>query len=201
MSTLQEHLEDAYDVDVEQELTNIAIACGGGEIADRFVIDDESKAQWALRKLRRLEQESKADTDAAHAEIDRIQQWLAEKVDARARQASFFLGLLREYHEAELAADPSKKTIKLPAGTLKSLAGRPKWTVDAEAFLKWFDSDPQVQQERPELVRIKREPALSEIKAALVPKDDRAIYDGTGEIVPGVTVEPGQRSFSVEVAE
>jgi hypothetical protein len=201
MSTLQEHLEDAYDVDIDEQ-----IELHEGEVMEealrqRFVIDDEDKATWALRKLARLKGEEAADAEQVRVEFDRITTWQDERETQRERQVAFFAGLLREYHEGELAKDPSKKSIKLPAGTLKSRAGSPKWTIDPDPFLEWFDNDEKIREDCPELVRVKREPALSAIKETFEPKDDRVVYTVTGEFVPGVTVEPGERTFKVEVAQ
>lgn len=201
-STLQEHLEDAYEVDVEEQITNIAVAQSGGEIAgNRFVVDDEDKATWALRKIASIEKVWGDYAEAREREIERIEKWFEEVTVPLERHREFFAALLRGFHEQQLAADPSKKTIKLPAGTLKSIAGQIRWTIDEEPFLKWFDEDPDIAVNMPELVKVTRSPSKSAIKAAFEPRDDRAVDPVTGEVVPGVTVEPGQRSFKVEVAE
>jgi hypothetical protein len=203
MSTLQEHLEETYDVDVEEQLELQMLSDNHPERREiqRFIIDDEDKASWALRKLAKIKAEADAASVQLAVEQARLADWFAQVTGPLDRQRGFFLGLLREFHEQQLASDPSKKTIKLPAGILKSIAGQNKWTIDEDEFLGWFDADLDVQAAMPELVRTKREPALKEIKSRFEPRDDRAVDPSTGEVVPGVTVAPGQRSFSVEVAE
>lgn len=203
MSTLHEHLENAYEIDIDQELELRMLPDDHPELQEtqRFIVNDEDKATWALRKLARIEAEDAAVNAQYDRETARLNDWFMSAREPLQRQREFFLGLLREYHQQCLAEDPSKKTIKLPAGTLKSKAGQNRWTVDADAFLEWFDNDAEIQKEHPDLVRVKRDAALSAIKQILEPKDDRAVYPNTGEIVPGVSVEPGQRTFTVEVAE
>lgn len=189
--SLQERLEETYDVDVDIQL---AIAEGTyvqpnvpSLHQDRFTVDDDDKATWALRKLARIRLEMAANQEQAEREIERIRAWLDEVNGSLERHAEFFDSHLRYYHRTILNSDPSRKTVKLPAGTLKARK-RPDTIeiVEPEAFIEW------ARVARPEFIRTKFEINKSVVREAVL-KD--------GEVIEGVEAEPGDISFSVEVAE
>lgn len=214
MATLQEHLEQSYDVDVEQQIA-LRIIEGSEPLdpmpaaAQRFIVDDEAKAEWALRKLARAEAEMARDRALATEEIAKISSWLEERSAVILRRIEFFSSLLVEFHTNEIAADPNRKTISLPSGTLRARKAADRWVIEApEVFITW------AKDNLPEAVRVKESPALAEIKSQLaVSKVACTTEDGqpgfyasvpdTGEIVPGVTVVPvpGGLTYSVQAGD
>jgi hypothetical protein len=67
---------------------------------------------------------------------------------------------------------------------------------DAEGFVTW------AQQHRPELLSVKISPDMKALKDAVTPEDTPtmgrvAVTEG-GEVIPGVTFEPGNVSFTFE---
>lgn len=175
MSALRDHLADVLDVpetDDERE---------------RFRIDGPNTAEWALRKLARIEHQLAEDELVAQDEQERIDAWLRERSSAAERDASYFRSILTEWHREVLAEDPKKKTITLPAGVLKARK-RPD-TVDVVDFdaLKDFAEG----NGRLELLRVKVEPDKPAIKKAVIE---------AGEAVPGVVPVAGDVAFTVEVA-
>lgn len=192
MSSLQEHLEATFDVDVEQEIglreAHVSLEDEPARVrieAQRFVIDDEQKATWALRKLVRVRAELQEKTNDAQAEIARINEWMDREAERLERQESFFLSLLEEFHRTRLAQDPKAKTISLPAGSLKARKAPDNVDFDAEAFVEW------AQVTRPEFIRMKLEVDRAKVKEAVL-KD--------GEILPGVEKVEGDLRFSVETS-
>lgn len=186
---LQDHLAEAYDVDVEEQIA-IAVAAENGETfhplaapqADRFIIDDEDKANWALRKLAKITAARDDVKAQARVEFDRIATWLDEQLTRADREAEFFEELLEQFHRNQLTADPRRKTINLPAGTLRARKKPPNVEIeDVDAFLEW------AREERPEFVRTKYEVARTAVK-------DAACKDG--EVLPHVAVEPEGVSYT-----
>jgi phage host-nuclease inhibitor protein Gam len=208
-TSLQEHLEGSFDVDVEQEIELAGHPQGHPELqqTQRFIVDDETKAEWALRKLARAEAELERDRAIALAEIEKVSAWLDARRNVTQRQIDFFRSLLREFHTNELASDPKRKTISLPSGTLRARKAAEKWVVDNEvAFIDW------AKVNLPEAVRTREEAAKTEIKkllqiseVAITTEDGQPAFyaslPDTGEIVPGVTVVPvhGGVTFNVDV--
>lgn len=182
MSALEEHLEQTYDVDVEEQLAREADDTDPAQ-PQRFVVDDEDKANWAMRKLARLRRRQAANVETANKERARIDEWVTSENDTLERQAQFFEALLIEFHLGELGRDPKRKTIKLPTGIIESRARQAQVDVDIEAFIEW------ARKERPEFIRTKFEVEKAAVKEAAV-KD--------GEVLPHVTVTPLDRSFTVK---
>jgi phage host-nuclease inhibitor protein Gam len=193
---LHDHLTSVHEVDVEQEIKNREIAQQqpGLVIADRFIVDDDDKANWALRKLAKTRAAIEEIDEAAVREQERISQWRVTETTKLIRQAQFFEGLLGEFHRLRLSVDPKAKTVNLPAGKLKSRAGSDVWEFDTEKFIEWAAT-----QER--FIRTKVEIDRAGAKKALKPKGGKVIDPETGEVVPGVDVIPGERKFTVEVSE
>jgi hypothetical protein len=80
--------------------------------------------------------------------------------------------------------DPSdgRKTVSVPAGKVSTRSGSDRWTIDSDTFLAW------ARINAPNVIRVREEAALSEVKATFAAMDDgRAVTDG-GEVVPGVHV-------------
>lgn len=115
----------------------------------RFVIDDDGKAEWALRKLAQIRA-----TKAEHAErrdewVARITAWFDKATAKLDEGEAWFTGLLTEYVTATREASGGKtKTITLPSGTLGTKIVNPAVQIDdKETVLAW------AQENAPEFVK------------------------------------------------
>ena len=157
-----------------------------------FVVDDDSKADWAMRKLasiRRKQSENKAIFDR---ELQRVSEWLEKVNTALERDAEWFEANLRPY--ALLQRSEGRKSVVLPHGTIKTTAGRPKFEIEDEAkFLAWAETN------QPDLVRVKKEVDKKALNA-LNQSEDKVIST-QGEIVPAIKVLPAETSVSFVIAE
>lgn len=167
---------------------------------DRFVVTDDSAADWCCRKIEAARRRMAQREAFVGSEIERLTQWQKEQ-DARDQATiDYMTGLLRQYFEKlrEAGVLGKSKSYKLPHGTLQARASGPRWArQDPEALLAWA---------RPlGLVRVKEEPAWSEIAKRLVAGErpgDPAVDAETGEIVPGVVLEtPAGETFTVKTEE
>lgn len=151
---------------------------------ERFTINDDSAAAWAMRRLRALRQRQATNTGLAEAETSRIAAWLESvnrPLDDRAR---YFEDILTDYAQRCRAVE-DRKTISLPAGKITTRLGSPKWNVDPETFVPW------ALEHAPDLVRVTTAPALAVIKDTLgesVKQHGKPVTDD-GEVVPGVDVD------------
>ena len=157
-----------------------------------FVVDDDSKADWAMRKLasiRRKQSDNKAIFDR---EIKRVAEWLEKVNTDLERDAEWFEANLRPYALTERSKD--RKSIVLPHGTIKTISGRVKFDIEDETkFIEWAETN------APELVRIKKEIDKKAL-GALNQSEDKVIST-QGEIVPSVKVVPAEVSVSFLIAE
>ena len=167
---------------------------------------DADRADEQLRRLAKVRAEMAQIGDHARAQIERINEWHARRVEVLAGRERWLAEGLEMWHRAVLADDPSRKTISLPCGTLKSRVQQPVWEFDDEAFIAWALD----QNRHPELVRIPEpKPAVDKAaakKALHLPpltagESCVPIDEDTGEMVPGVTVTVRPPSFTVVTEE
>src|SRR5690606_29158508 len=163
---------------------------------DGFKIDNDDKAEWAVRKIRQAQLAIEKRRQFVQAEIERLQAW-QQMMDER-DQATIdrMTGLLQPYFEALRPALGRRKSYSLPSGTLQVRTAQVSYARDEEQLL------PYARQIG--LVKVKETPDWAEIKKRLQPAGETpgapVVDTETGEIVPGVTVqEPEREVFSVKV--
>ena len=167
---------------------------------DSFIVDTDSRADWALRKLaeaRRRLQERQAFVEG---ETARLLDWQA-KLDAEDVRTIYYMEqLLAKYFE-RLQGEGRlgrKKSYQLPHGQLTIRQVPVEWEVDEAKLLAWA--------EPLGLVRVTKSPAWQAIKARLTPAAPQlgaaAIDLTTGELVPGVRLKaPAAALFQARTAE
>jgi phage host-nuclease inhibitor protein Gam len=159
---------------------------------EAFVIDDDSKADWAMRKLasiRRKQADNKAIFDR---EVQRVAEWLEKVNTALEKDAEWFEANLKPYALTERSN--GRKSVVLPHGTIKTTAGRPKIEIENEVeFLAW------AEKSEPELIRIKKEIDKKVLNTLLTDSGD--VISTQGEIVPSVRVTPAETSVSFVIAD
>jgi phage host-nuclease inhibitor protein Gam len=184
----------------------------------RFSIDGPRLAGWALRRLARAEGEAARIRSEAADRIALVKQWETQALAGPTRDATFFEGLLTDWHRRQLepalaealdrytAAHPDAspdealaavwkkvdaKTVKLPDGTI-SARKTPEGVevVDADAVVAWA-----VAEGHADLVR--QTPALAELKR--LPRSNGVVVSPDGDPVPGVVPKPGRIDYSAKV--
>lgn len=168
----------------------------GVEEQEGFVIDTEQKANWALRKIKQLQDKMDANADLAAEEIAKVEAWEKEVNEGLHQSILFFTGLLEQYHRGVYAKDPEAKTIKLPHGQLKMRAQQPEFRRDNDKLLAWLESKGTIGKA---YIKIAKSPHWGELKERLRIAGDRMVDPETGEVVPGVEVVEREPKFSVEV--
>jgi phage host-nuclease inhibitor protein Gam len=163
------------------------------ELKESFRIIDDAGAVWAMRKLAVQNEQLQINQQIAETEKARIDQWL-EKVNTKPQQsADYFTAILTDYARNQ-RAESGRKSIQLPHGVVKSRITNSKIKVeDVELFIKWAETN-----NLGDLVRIKKEPAVSDFKTVFEISGDKAVHVATGEIVEGVVIAPESINFSVE---
>lgn len=173
MSQLEEHL-------IETDPDELAPAVP-------FVILDEGQAIRSLRVLAKNRREIAHNEQLARDEIERIAAWVDEVNAPLLADVARQEGYLTEWHQAQLTLDPTKKTIKLPTGTLSARKGQDKVDVDEPLFIAWAET-----AERDDFLRTKVSIDVNAVKEAVY-KD--------GEILPHVTKVEGSIGYSVKTTE
>ena len=157
-----------------------------------FKVDDDSKADWAMRKLASIRRKQSDNKLIFDREVLRVAEWLDKVNTDLERDAEWFESNLRPYALTERFKD--RKSIVLPHGTIKTVAGRVKFDIEDESkFIQWAEVN------APDLVRIKKEIDKKAL-GALNQSEDKVIST-QGEIVPAVKVVPAEISVSFQIAE
>jgi phage host-nuclease inhibitor protein Gam len=175
--TLQEFLDD-------QEQVN----------SEAFVIDTEEKANWALRKIRSLQEKKKDNVALAEAEISKIDAWLESVNEKVERDTEYFQSMLAAYAQKRRNEDPKFKSLKLPQGKIAFRKQQPKWEYDDAKLIQSLKSSGLE-----DLIRIKEEPDKTAIKKRLVISGEFAVNPESGELIDGITVLHREDDFKVEV--
>jgi hypothetical protein len=166
MSELSEHLaQDPPDFEVET-----------------FIVDNDQKAEWALRKLKAAIERLDDINAQAVEEIAKVENWRALVSTSHKRDVTFFENLLKHYMLSLREADPEKKSLVLPDGEVTSRSIPEKAEVsDKELFFKYCH-----ENGRELWIRTKEEPDLTSLKDGVSFSGDAVVDDLTGESIPGL---------------
>lgn len=152
---------------------------------DRFVVDNDRKGTWALRKLGEARARLGEIDVLYEEELARLDAWRERAKAEPKRSATYFEGLLQNYLRILRADDPDGKkrsSWSLPGGTIQARRSASMTVTDPVALLAW------AQANHPDLI-------VAEVPAGvakkLLAKDgaDLTVFTADGEKVPGVAVE------------
>ena len=165
---------------------------------EQFRIKDDAEAIWAMRKAKHFLDQIHANGKLADVERIRIDEW-EERVNTRlGAEFDYFQAILIRYGREQRDAE-GRKSIDTPFGVVKSRQGQPKWEVDSDEFIAW------ARENSPDLVRVKEEPALAEMKKRFEISETATLgvvaVSEDGQIVPGIRVTPVGISYTVEVSK
>lgn len=156
--------------------------------ADRFVIDDDSKADWAVKKIREAEAEIESWKDYYRRALEKIAKRQQSRID-------YLKGMLAGYfdtvphHETKTQA-----SYQLPSGKLVLKQGGPQFKTDDATLVPWLKENGLNEFVKTE---IKEKAAWGELKKTVTVVGSQVVTDD-GEIVPGVTVEEQAPTFEVK---
>ena len=164
-----------------------------------WTIGSLGEAEWAMSKLAAARMEidtAEAQAKEWHQRIDNAK----AKNTARARRTAEFMGDRLGRFMLEVRRDTDRKSLALPSGQLKTRENPSKVVIDDEAaYLGWVQreglTDELLNPPKPSITALAR-------AALIVEMDDgtfRAAY--AGEQIPGVTVQPGAVSCTVNPAD
>ena len=178
-----------------------------------FVIDDDDKANWALKKIGAIRAERARIIDACDREIARYQHKKDLISASAASDENYFAGLLMNYMAALDSAGAVKRTraggasYRLPDGKLRLTPAKQVFEkTDADKIVKSLN-----EADASGYIRVKFEPDWAKLKTALTYDAENAavmlecVDAETGEIIKarinGVAWMNKAQEFKVEVDE
>lgn len=156
-------------------------------IVEGFKVDNDQKADWAIRKLSKIRKQQAINKAIFDKEVIRVTEWLS-KVNANLDgDALYFEAVLTPYALQERFN--GRKSLVLPHGTVKTTAGRPKIEFESEeGFIEW------AKVNDPALLRVKTEIDKKTLNELIT--DDNQVISTQGEIIPSVKVHPAETKVS-----
>lgn len=166
-------------------------------------------AGWHLRHIAALRHERRIVDDVYRAEFERINNIYHDRLKVLNDRIAWHTQPLVQLHARLLAANPKRKTIVLPHGTLKSTTPSDKAAprieiVDEEAAIAWA-----TEADKELLTRTKVTVAIGNLKkrlaigSALI--DDLDTYTAfdtvSGEIVPGVVAFKPVTTYTIDAVD
>lgn len=160
---------------------------------ERFVIDNDKKADWAIEKIK----DERAEFERLRyialdriAELNRRVKELQERTDRRTGNLE---ALLVEYFQT---VKPTKVTktqsqYELLSGKLVMKKQQPLYERDETALLSW------AEQTAPEYVRVEKKVSWADLKKKADVSGEDVLYEG--EVIPGITAKARPDVFEVVV--
>lgn len=166
------------------------------EEAKSFRIDDDIKADWALKKIAADRKECERVKAIALKEIEVLEEKIKHLEETTERKTTFLKGCLAQYFETvPHKATKTQETYKLLSGSLVFKLPSQKMVKDDEKLLEYFK-----QNNMNEYIKTKETPAWAEFKKNLSIVDDKVIDTSTGEVVEVVKVEETEGLFDVKTS-
>ena len=175
--------EAVYNETVEDDIAaEIAEESG----SDRFVIDDDSKADWAVRKIAEAEAE-KARWKTYYAEAySKIEQGQDNRIE-------YLKHMLMVYFDTvPHKTTKTQQSYGLPSGKLVLKRQAPTHDVDDNVLIPWL------RENMPEAIKVKESSSWSDMLKGGAAINGGALVTADGEIIPGVTITERDAKFTIE---
>ena len=171
-----------------------------GEKNNGFIVDDDSKATWCMRKIKHMKENKRENKELAEEqiaeirkEIAEVESWLEDENGKLDDNIGFMENKLEHYARQLREDDPDLKTHKLPFGSIKFRSQRPKWNYDDEKLLEFSEINLS------EVVKVEKKVDKRELKKRLDVAGDRAVVKETGQIVEGIEIIDRPEKLKIDV--
>lgn len=162
----------------------------------RFVIDSDELAEWALKKIKEAQDEHDrlvALVEQERAALDAKE----EKFDkALERDTAFLKFALSDYmRTVKCKATKTQESYQLLSGKLIRKKAGVDYKVNDEALVGWLR-----ENKRDDLVNVTVKPRWGDIKKMLIadPASGAVVISETGEVIDGVTAVEKPETFSIK---
>ena len=155
-----------------------------------FVVDNDSKAEWAAKKIREARQDTQKWTEYYERQLSAIRR-------ANEDTEAYFAALLADYFETvPHKATKTQESYSLPSCKLVLKAQQPEFNRDEAVLCDYLD-----KKGRDDLVKITRRADWAALKKTLKVMEDGTCVDADGEVVEGVQAFSRQPEFKIEMKE
>lgn len=161
-----------------------------------FEIDSDTKAEWAIRKIKEAQEEHDRILALIDAEEDRLKERrekIAKKLD---NDTAYLKLLLFSYMDmVKCKETKTQKSYQLLSGKLVYKYGGIDYQRDEEKLLDW------TRLNKPEYVKIKSSVDWAGLKKELTVTDKGEVIDGSGEILDFIQIERKPNKLEVKFTD
>lgn len=160
-----------------------------------FLIDDDHKADWALRKIAEERKEADRIKAIAEQQIEELQMKIKHAEEVAERKTVFLKGCLAEYFQkVPHKATKTQESYKLLSGSLVFKLPKQNMVKDDEKLIEYFRSNGME-----EFIKTKESPEWGEFKKQLQIIDRNVVDTATGDVIDAVKVEESAGIFDVKI--
>lgn len=179
-------VQSEYDAWLEDESINEAHS-------KDFVIDNDTKAEWAIRKIR----EAQNEHDRIHALIDAEAKRLLERIEKNNKKldadTSYLKYLLNNYmNTVKCKETKTQRSYQLLSGKLVRKKGTIDFIRDENKLLEW------TQANKPDLVKTEYSVDWSTLKKTLTVTPKGEVITDEGELLDCITTEVKPDKFEIK---
>lgn len=160
-----------------------------------FIIDDDNKADWAIRKIR----EEKEELDRLDFIANSLIEETRLKIDSQKKlfenKTNFLKTKLYEYFKkVETKKSKTQEKYKLLSGTLVKKIGGQKLEPNKEELTRWLK-----ENKYNDFIKIKEDIDWLELKKEVTISNNKVVIKETGEIIEGINIVEKQDTFEVKI--
>lgn len=191
-----EFVDFLEDYLLQEEAKELEIMITGDEEEDAPMINSMQKANYFLKLVKNIDQDI-LDIDALCAEeikktTERINNYKIAQIEPLLKQRDYFVRLLKNFTEHELA-NSTKKSIKLPSGTLAMTKQQPLWEYEDDSIIKFL-----IANNGNNYVSTKIEEKIDKVAFKKAVKIENGIPKFNGIEIPGLSVTERENKFTVK---
>jgi|SRR5690625_338928 len=164
------------------------------EEKERFKIENDEQAEWALRKIIESENEEERVNQFAETQIRQIENWRAKQLEKTFNDKEYFNGLLSEYLHSKRQEDKDFKSITLPSGNVGFRKKPAKWIYKDEVVLKTLEGE-----NLNDFIKVEKKLDKRAIKKAFEVVDGKVINAETGQVIEGIEIQEQGESLNVRL--
>lgn len=166
------------------------------EEKEPFRIQDMSQLDWAFKTLSEITAEDNEIKQRADVQRSQIDKWEQVERGKLTNDMEYFQGIIRVYHQEQLALNPKAKTLSTPFGVSK--------TRTSEEAPEQADKDTILQHVLDNGLEdlIKYDYKWSDLKKSLKIAEvngRKVAVDENGAIVEGITIKPESTNYTVDI--
>jgi hypothetical protein len=158
-----------------------------------FIIDDDKKAEWALRKIAEERAETQRYINVCKSMILEYEEKIREAEEKNKRKLSYLESKLQQYFESVAhKTTKTQETYKLPSGTLRLKYQQAEFKRDEQKLTNWLK-----ENNLNEFIKVEEKPNWVELKKKIKVSGDKAVSED-GQVIDGIEVIEKPPIFEIE---